>query len=128
MFRFLCFVCFICGESLQQNIVSVGIESAIINGLRETTRDGNELNVFRGIPFAEPPIGDLRFRRPLPKRRWPREWDAFEMSANCVQNANIFGVEKSVTNKSFSEDCLYLNVWSPNNESPKAVMVWIHGG
>ena len=75
--------------------------------------------VFKGIPFAAPPVGDLRWREPLPVKPWADVRDATRFAARCMQNGS--GV---------SEDCLYLNIWTPEwpSKSRKPVMLWIHGG
>ncbi|XP_077983368.1 pyrethroid hydrolase Ces2e-like [Glandiceps talaboti] len=83
------------------------------------------VNVYRGIPFAEPPIGDLRFRPPVPKSPWSGEYNATYFRDICIQPTyHMFEMKEKK-----SEDCLYLNVYVPQHESKKyAVMVWIHGG
>jgi para-nitrobenzyl esterase len=75
---------------------------------------------FRGIPFAAPPVGDLRWSPPKPAANWTGERPATEFSANCVQPSR--GGAKP------SEDCLYLNVNAPVGAKGAPVMVWIHGG
>ncbi|CAN5283670.1 carboxylesterase family protein [soil metagenome] len=75
---------------------------------------------FRGIPFAAPPVGDLRWMPPQPAPKWTGERKATEFSANCVQ-AFRGGTKPS-------EDCLYLNVSVPQGAKNNPVMVWIHGG
>ncbi len=82
------------------------------------------VQVFRGIPFAEPPVGPLRFRAPIPVKPWTAERDATRFPAAAMQPGEP-GVEHS-------EDCLYLNLWTPAgrsaNRAPFPVYVWIHGG
>uniref|UniRef100_Q01RM8 Carboxylic ester hydrolase n=1 Tax=Solibacter usitatus (strain Ellin6076) TaxID=234267 RepID=Q01RM8_SOLUE len=76
--------------------------------------------VFQGIPFAQPPTGELRWREPLPVKSWTGVRAATAFGAPCMQG----GSGKS------SEDCLYLNIWTPEwpSKSRHAVMVWFHGG
>jgi para-nitrobenzyl esterase len=80
--------------------------------------------VFKGIPFAQPPLGQLRWRPPAPVKPWTGERDATRFGAPCSQNANGRVLEQS------SEDCLFLNVWTPEwpARTKKPVMFWIHGG
>ena len=75
---------------------------------------------FRGVPFAEPPVGSLRFRAPVPVKPWAGERDATRFAAAAMQ-AGEPGIEHS-------EDCLYLNIWAPAGKGPFPVYVWIHGG
>ena len=94
--------------------------------------DGKQLNVFKGIPFAKPPIGDLRFRKPVPIDNWNGSKNVFDFQGACPQDLTRFQTGDSMINKNLTEDCLYLNVWSPVGsgvDGPlKPVMVWIHGG
>jgi para-nitrobenzyl esterase len=75
--------------------------------------------VFKGIPFAAPPLGDLRWRQPSAVKPWPGVRDTTNFGPRCMQNG-----------ADVSEDCLYLNVWTPEwpAKSLKPVMLWIHGG
>ena len=76
---------------------------------------------FKGIPFAAPPVGDLRWRPPAPVVPWDGVRDAGEAGAICVQGGGQ-GVDQS-------EDCLFLNVWAPaETAEPRPVLYWIHGG
>jgi para-nitrobenzyl esterase len=83
--------------------------------------------VFKGVPYAQPPVGPLRWREPLPAKPWSGVRDATSFGAVCVQNSSVLLPDAGETS---SEDCLFLNVWTPEwpSRSPKAVMVWIPGG
>ncbi len=82
---------------------------------------------FRGIPYAAPPLGELRFRPPQPPRAWTGVRSALDMSPACPQ---LIDADPTENNEAvMSEDCLALNVWTPHLDSAKRpVMFWIHGG
>ena len=79
---------------------------------------------FLGIPYAAPPVGDLRWRPPAPVVPWPGVLEANQFSGSCAQLSTFLGPESE------NEDCLYLNVWTPDPApaQPLPVMVWFHGG
>jgi para-nitrobenzyl esterase len=96
--------------------------------LRGAERAG--VREFKGIPFALPPVGNLRFSPPLPQTHWAGTLDATKYKSPCPQ-VTRFGQ----TDASDNEDCLYLNITAPAARSPtdgtmrgKPVIVWIHGG
>ncbi|XP_004478945.1 cholinesterase isoform X4 [Dasypus novemcinctus] len=95
---------------------------------------GGTVAAFLGIPYAQPPVGRLRFKKPQSLIKWSNIWNATKYANSCYQNIDIsfpgfLGSEMWNPNTDLSEDCLYLNVWIPAPK-PKnaAVMVWIYGG
>jgi para-nitrobenzyl esterase len=86
------------------------------------------LYVFKGIPYAAPPVGDLRWMPPQPVKPWKDVRPAKEFGTIAPQNLMPAGLIKHVEQQQ-SEDCLFLNVWTPGLDNAKRpVMVWIHGG
>ena len=86
----------------------------------------NGVVAFKGIPYAAPPTGDLRFQPPQPARPWTGTLKALEYGESEVQPANKL---TNTTAMPESEDCLFLNVWTPKlDSSRRPVMVFIHGG
>jgi para-nitrobenzyl esterase len=84
-----------------------------------------------GIPYAAPPVGELRWRAPQPPPAWPGQRAMLTIGNICVQFPSpISGVKPTHGNEPIGdEDCLYLNIWAPPRpQSPLPVMVWIHGG
>jgi para-nitrobenzyl esterase len=84
---------------------------------------------FKGIPFAQPPVGELRWRAPQPVKAWTAARKAVDYGPDCLQNP--FPGDAAPLGVKPAEDCLYLNVWAPAKAKPKAglpVMVWIYGG
>ncbi|XP_076441145.1 neuroligin-4, X-linked-like [Babylonia areolata] len=86
------------------------------------------VDVFHNIPYAQPPVGDLRFEKPVPPHRWHAVRDATKPGAQCPQRHRNVPPSRRFVN---DEDCLYLNVYRPKigtGEGPLPVMVWVHGG
>jgi para-nitrobenzyl esterase len=83
--------------------------------------------VFRGIPYAKPPLGPLRFRAPQPPDEWPGVRAANSFSPSALQTRSK--IVSSTVPEPFSEDCLYLNIYTPAADNTRRpVMFWIHGG
>lgn len=99
--------------------------------LQGTTSDlESEVTVYRGIPFATPPVGDLRWTEPTEPAKWDGVRNATAFGADCAQSYSELGLFGSGS-EDISEDCLYMNVWAPANataDSNLPVYVWIYGG
>ncbi len=109
----------------------VVIESGIISGIAGTD---SSVKIFKGIPFARPPVGDLRWKPPVPPEHWEgiRKCDTFPASAMQAKPAPfaMWSKEFMAPEEPLSEDCLYLNVWTAARyqQDKLPVIVWIHGG
>lgn len=103
---------------------TIRVESGILEG---TTEEG--VDIFKGIPYAAPPVGEFRWRPPQPVTPWVGIKNASEFGPNSAQAG--WGAPAGTIAEGSSEDCLYLNLWLPSGAKPDAklpVMVWIHGG
>jgi para-nitrobenzyl esterase len=99
------------------------------SGLMEgTTSTDGSVRIFKGIPYAAPPVGDLRWKAPQPVPTWEGVRKATEFGARCLQGP-IFK-DMVFRDAGPSENCLSLNVWTPaaKSSTPLPVMVWIYGG
>ena len=91
--------------------------------------DTDNSYAWLGIPFAAPPVGDLRWRAPIPGSAWDTTRDATQFGKICPQPPTFAQMTDQPLPET-AEDCLFLNVWTPAKTSGDAlpVMVWIHGG
>ncbi|WP_313390057.1 carboxylesterase family protein, partial [Leclercia sp.] len=88
-----------------------------------------DVQVWRAIPYAAPPVGTLRWRSPQPVASWQGVRQATTFSPSSWQSSEYCQQLGGGDPGRFSEDCLYLNVWSPmERAAPLPVMVWLHGG
>lgn len=102
------------------------VVNAPAGSVRGQAQDG--VHIFRGIPYARPPVDELRWRAPLPLPRWRGVREAHEFGAACMQPPSRGGSIYHNTHAAMSEDCLFLNIWTPENARNAPVLVWIHGG
>jgi para-nitrobenzyl esterase len=111
----------------------VATQNGLVQGAPSDKVEG--VTVFKGIPFAAPPVGELRWQMPQPAASWEGVRDATQWGDNCIQNPapQRFPVNSATDmpdSPGMSEDCLYLNVWTPADSADEnlPVMVWLYGG
>lgn len=141
-FCFLCTVLsmIVLASGKPQPVSSNGPIVRLASGVLEGQMRGS-ISVFTGIPYAQPPLGPLRWREPQPVTPWSGVREATSPSHPCMQSlqgtdnfiqplAATYGVAYPLQVLDPSEDCLYLNVWTPQSRTGAhlPVMVWLHGG
>lgn len=122
-------------EEIEPKFVELSTSAGRLIGLNQNIQQ-TSLNVFLGIPYAEKPIGDKRFSRPIIKEPWTYTINATTQPNSCYQSIDTAfdrfeGVEMWNPNTKISEDCLYLNLYVPSdrpNNKLRPVVVWIYGG
>lgn len=131
MFRIIVTLCLVIQLTLAENVEVFTRNGPVVG--KKLYGFEKQSNAFFGIPYAKPPVGKLRFRKPVPTDKWTEPLEAFQYSSNCYQVHSLQLNPKFMYNSTHSsEDCLYLNIWSPdvtvdeNNLQP--VLVFIHGG
>ncbi|KAG7153840.1 Pyrethroid hydrolase Ces2a-like [Homarus americanus] len=114
----------------------VATEEGLVSGLREESTKGRTFYSYYGIPFAKPPLGNLRLQDPEATKSWEGVLDGSKMPEICLQvpsDAALGGIKVPPEVIVGDEDCLYLNVFTPTagvdgGRSDLPVMVWLHGG
>ncbi|MCW9708045.1 carboxylesterase/lipase family protein [Fodinibius salsisoli] len=107
------------------------IDTGLVTGVSES---GSTVHAYKGIPYAAPPVGDLRWQPPQPPTTWEGVYHATDFASTCMQKhppkGSFYQVEFFQEPEPMSEDCLYLNVWTgaESAENLRPVMMWIHGG
>ncbi len=128
------FLTLIFNSYVQAENIIINSEKTEFQGIIAKEKNNNKVYSFLGIPFAEPPINDLRWRAPRDLIQVPTEINATELPNRCMQVSNFYDSIDGIESGSImgSEDCLYLNIYvsesalKSNKELP--VMFWIHGG
>ncbi|MDG0023723.1 carboxylesterase family protein [Trinickia sp. Y13] len=105
----------------------VTLADGVVEGVK-MRGEHKEVRIFRGIPYAAPPVGDFRFREPQPVARWAGVRNARQFGPRCMQS--FVAGKLDFRSTTMSEDCLYLNVWTSANGSDGKlpVLVYFHGG
>ena len=113
-------------ERMQDPSTLRGTESGDVVGFR----DQHGARAWLGIPYAQPPVDDLRWRAPRPPQTSDTQLSALSLGNVCPQFSSILtrGEQADASAMVGDEDCLYLNIWSPPNAADLPVMVWVHGG
>ncbi len=117
-------------KALAQPGPAVAIDAGKVRG--QLAGEAKDVLAYKGIPYAKPPVGDLRWREPQAPEKWEGVRDCFQFGNACPQRVDPFmeKVPQMALNAPQSEDCLYLNVWCPAKSEGKKlpVLVWVHGG
>jgi para-nitrobenzyl esterase len=125
----IAFVSFVLGQNGDALVIKT--DAGLVSGA--TNKEG-DIHIFRGIPFAAPPVGPLRWKAPQPAQAWEGVRNCDTFGSNAMQRDpapfDRYTAEFLIPSRVISEDCLYLNVWTKmrKNGDKMPVIVWIHGG
>jgi len=118
------------GNAWGQSSPMVRTDAGVLAGSTDST---GHVSIFKGVPFAAPPVGDLRWREPQPVRPWNGTREALVFGPSAMQQVHgdsLPWTREFLVQNEVGEDCLYLNIWTPRLESKAKlpVLVYIHGG
>ena len=105
---------------MRKGIGIVSIECGRVAG-----EEQNGITLFRGIPYAKPPVGELRWKAPQPAEPWEGVRECRRFGDMCIQNPGWVGMD-AFEHHSQSEDCLYLNIWTPAASAEEELLSLIH--
>lgn len=130
---------FLIAKSMASTLPSPAVLTPTVSYLGGVSKQDNNVEYFRGIPFASSPVGSLRWQAPNDFNHTSAQYDARQFKPACYQDsyniswyqdvAQYFGHDLVMEMPEVSEDCLYLNIWRQSSDtSQRPVLVWIHGG
>ncbi|EGF91840.1 para-nitrobenzyl esterase [Asticcacaulis biprosthecium C19] len=117
---------FFAPAAFAEPVVKAPVVKSLAGPVKGITEDG--LNIYRGLPYAQAPIGWRRWKAPVAAKPWKTVRDASQFGPACYQPKPRVASIYANPPERMSEDCLSLNVWAPENAKNAPVMVWIHGG
>ncbi|XP_062979549.1 cholinesterase-like isoform X2 [Elgaria multicarinata webbii] len=128
---FLLLLCLLASSSASEDDTVVVTSSGPVKGKQVPAGSGS-VTAYLGIPYAEPPVGKLRFQKSRPHQPWSHVLEATTYGNSCLQINNYSFPDAALwtASTSLSEDCLFLNIWVPHPRPsiPVPILVWIHGG
>ncbi|KAB7501067.1 Venom carboxylesterase-6, partial [Armadillidium nasatum] len=117
----------------EDEIPLVRVKQGLIRGIQEESLNGRTFYSYMSIPYAEPPVENLRFKDPIPSKPWDSVLEGRKMPVGCLQitSSTLLTLANNSLSIIGAEDCLYLNIFTPAPNDPERklpVMVYIHGG
>src|SRR5205085_9007448 len=120
----MCSAMVICAAAIQISFAADRVR--IANGVLESNAAAKDsVRSFKGIPFAQPPLGDLRWREPQPVKNWKGVRNADKFGARCMQRTSP-NADYWFRSEGMSEDCLYLNVWTSAKSDRERLPVLVY--